>query len=155
MAKHKPAGWKGESLRHSLAARGFETTPPKGILIDLTGDSIETFSDMKRLEPSSEEEQVRNAERLVGEVVNDPEIQPILDRAKDVLQSAERNALAKRGIQDDYDFLMEELSFSLLDIALEMDVAIDGMVSPSDREAGVKAAKSIIEAIKKANNWEF
>ena len=139
----KGRGWHGDSLRHSLASRGFSTTPPKGILVDLTGENIETFSDMKRLEPPSEEEAVRNAEKLVDKVINAPEIKPVLDRAESRLD------------RDDFWFLMEELSFQLLDVALEMDVAIDGMVSPSDCKAGVKTAKPIIEAIKKANDWEF
>ncbi len=139
----KPVGWKGDSLRHSLAARGFTTSPPKGTVVDLTGETIETFADMKRVKPVGEEEAVRNAERLVDKVINSPEIKPILDRAESHLD------------RDDFWFLMEELSFQLLDVALELDVAVDGMISPSDREAGVKAAKPIIGAIKKANNWRF
>ncbi len=122
------------------------------IVIDLTGDGIETvmterLGEMvavsKKLEPSTEEEAVRNAEKLVAKVINAPEIKLILDRAEGRLD------------RDDFWFLMEELSFSLLDVALEMDVAVDGMVSPSDFEAGVRKAKPIIESIKKANDWEF
>ena len=111
--------------------------------MDLTGETIETFADMKRLEPIGEEEAVRNAERLVDKVINSPEIKPVLDRAEKHLD------------RDDFLFLMEELSFQLLDVALEMDVAVDGMISPPDYEAGVKAAKPIIEAIRKANDWRF